>query len=113
MEDNARLIESLLESTKEYVKNSIELAKLKIFDKVADVVSTLIPHAVVFVVVMCLLLFVSLGCAFWLGGILHDLYLGFFVVAGFYGLLALILHFFMSKRFKNLISDYVVKQLLK
>ena len=113
MEDNARNIESLLESTTEYVKTSIELAKLKIFDKVADVVSALIPHTALFAVIICLLLFLSLGCAFWLGGILNEIYLGFFVVAGFYGLLALVLHFFMNKRFKNLISDYVVKQLLK
>ncbi len=49
MEDNTRLLESLLERASEYVKTSLELVKLKALDKTTDVVSSLVPHSVVFV----------------------------------------------------------------
>ena len=48
MEDNAKLFESLLERATEYGKTSYELVKLKALDKTSDVVSSFIPHSIVF-----------------------------------------------------------------
>lgn len=112
MEDTAKLIETLLERTVEYGKTSFELVKLKAVDKTSDVVSTLIPHTIVIVLIVSFLLFVNLGLAFWLGEILGRIYFGFFVVAAFYGLSAIVLHFFMHKRLKKYIGDYIIKQVL-
>lgn len=112
MEDTAKLIESLLERTVEYGKTSFELVKLKAVDKTSDVVSTLIPHTIVIVLIVSFLLFVNLGLAFWLGEILGKIYFGFFVVAAFYGLSAIVLHFLMHKRLKKYIGDYIIKQVL-
>jgi len=113
MEDNAKLIESLLEKTVEYGKTSLELAKLKALDKTADVVSSFIPHTVVFVFIASFLLLFNLGLAIWLGEILGKIYYGFFVVAGFYGIISIVLHFFFHKRFKKILSNYFIKQVLK
>ena len=113
MEDNSKLIESLFERTVEYGKTSLELVKLKTLDKAAEVVSSLIPHSVVFVIVASCLLFASLGLAFWLGEILGKTCYGFFVVAAFYGITGIVSHFFLHKWLKKHICNYINKLVLK
>jgi len=113
MEDNANLIESLLESTAEYGKTSFELIKLRALNKISDIVSSIIPHSLVAIIIVSFLLFLNLGLAFWLGEILGKICYGFFIVAAFYGIIAFILHFIMHKWFKNKIRDYIIKQALK
>jgi len=113
MEDNEKLIESLLERAAEYGKTSYELVKLKALDKTSDVVSSFIPHYVVIVLIASFMLFFSLGLAFWLGEILGKTYYGFFVVAAFYGIIGIIIHFFMHKWIKKLVCNYFIKQVLK
>ena len=113
MEDNANLIESLLEKTAEYGKASFELVKLKAIDKTSDVISTLIPHSVVLVLVAVCMLFINLGLAFWLGEILGKIFYGFFVVAAFYVLAGIVLHFFMHGWLKKIVGNYFIKHVLK
>jgi hypothetical protein len=43
LEENANLLESLLEKTADYGKTSFELLKLKALDKSSDIISTIIP----------------------------------------------------------------------
>jgi fatty acid desaturase len=113
MEDNTKLIESLLERTAEYGKASFELVKLKALDKTSDAVSSLIPHSVVLVLVAVFMLFLNLGLAFWLGEILGRTFYGFFVVAAFYGIAGIVIHFFMHDRLKKTIGNYFIKHVLK
>lgn len=113
MEDIVDSIESLLESAADYGKTSYELAKLKTIEKTSDVASSLIPHAVVFSFLMSFLLFLNLGVAIWLGEMFGNIFYGFFVVAAFYGIVGLVLHFVMHDRIKKKISDYIIKQALK
>lgn len=112
MEDKAKQIESLAESTAEYIKTSYELVRLKTIDKISDNVSSLIPHSVVFVIIIIFLLFCNLGISFWLGEILGEIYLGFFVVAAFYGLLGIVMHL-MHNWLKKNVYNKIIKQLLK
>ena len=113
LEDNVKLIESLLETATEYGKTSYELIKLKTLDKTSDVVSTIIPHSVVFVIIVLFTLFFNLGLAFWLGEILGNSYYGFFVIAAFYGVAALVIQLFFHNWLKQKIYNYMVKQLFK
>ena len=113
MEDMVDSIESLLESATDYGKTSYDLAKLKTIFKTADVVSSLIPHAVVYIILMSFLLFLNLGVAFWLGKIFGNMFYGFVVIAAFYGITGIVVHFFIHDRIKMKISDYIIKQALK
>ena len=113
MEDSKKLLETLVDRVTDYGKTSYELVKLQAVDKSSDVVSSVIPHTVVLILVSSFLLFFNLGLAFWLGEILGKIFYGFFIVAGFYILVGLVLHFFMHKQFKEIIRNYVIKQLLK
>ena len=113
MEDIVDSIETLLESVADYGKTSYDLVKLQTVYKTTDVVSSLIPHAVVYIILMSFLLFLNLGIAFWLGEIFGNMFYGFFVVAAFYGIVGIVLHFFMHDQIKKKIMDYIIKQALK
>ena len=113
MEDNPNLLESLLEKATDYGKTSYELVKLKALDKTSEFGSSLILNSVVFVLFVSFLLFVNLGLALWLGEILGKTYYGFFVIAVFYGIVGIVIHFFMNKWFKKIFGNYIIKQVLK
>jgi hypothetical protein len=113
MEDQLKLIESLVDKVADYGKKSYELAMLKTLDKTSDIVSSMIPHSFVLILLASFMLFANFGLAFWLGEILSSNYYGFFLVAGFYVITGLVLHFFFHKRIKNLIWNYIIKQVNK
>jgi hypothetical protein len=112
MEENVKLVESLLEKAEDYGKTSYEVIKLKVIDKTSDVISSFVPHSIVFVLVASFLLFLNLGLAFWLGEILGKTYFGFFIVTAFYGIVGIVMHFFMHKWLKKLIWNSIIKLLL-
>lgn len=113
MEDNTRLIESLLERASEYGKTSYELAKLNIVDKTSDSISSFLPHSFIVGIIVSFLLFLNLGVSFWLGELLGRIYYGFFIVAGVYALLAVVIHFFLRKFLKRVLYDYLIREMLK
>ena len=113
MEDNANMIELLLEQTVEYSKISYELVKLKTLDKTSDVVSSFIPHTVVFVLIASFLLFLNLGAAFWMGEILGKIFYGFFAIAAFYGILGIVFRVFFYNWSKRMIENYIIRKTLK
>ena len=113
MEDNTKLLESLFERATEYGKTSLELVKLKALDKTTDVVSSMVPHSVVFVLIASFLIFLNLGIALWLGEVLGKTFYGFFVVAGFYILVGIVIHLFMHKWIKRLVGNYFIRRVLK
>ncbi len=113
MEDKKILIESLYERAADYGKTSFELVKLQTLDKTSDIISSIIPHSIVFVLFASFMIFLNLGLAFWLGEILGKTFFGFFVIAGFYIIIGLILHFFMHQWIKGKIRNYIIKQFLK
>ena len=112
MEDNTKLLESLLERATDYGNTSFELVKLKALDKTSEVVSSFIPHTVVFLLIVSMMFFLNLGLAFWFGEILGKICFGFFVVGAFYGMMGIVIHFFMHKSLKKSIGNYIIKQVL-
>jgi fatty acid desaturase len=112
MEDNAKLMESLLDRATDYGKTSLELLKLKALDKTSDVASSVVPHTFVFAMIASFLFFLNMGIAFWLGEVIGKTWSGFFLVAAFYGLIGLVIHFIFHKKIKNALCNYIIKQVL-
>jgi hypothetical protein len=113
MENNEKMIESLLEKAVEYVKTSSELAKLKTIDKTSDIVSSYIPHFLVLVLICIFLVFFNMGLAIYIGEIIGKIFYGFFVIAAFYLITGIFVHFFMHKWLKKKVGNYIIKQFLK
>jgi hypothetical protein len=113
MDENAKLIESLLEKATDYGKTSFELYRLKALDKTSDLISSLIPHSVTLFLLGAFMLFLNLGLAFWLGEIMGKIFYGFLVISAFYAVIVIIMHFFLHKWLKKIIGNYFIKQVLK
>jgi hypothetical protein len=113
MEEQENSIEKLFNKAEEYGKSGLELIKLKALDKSSDVVSSVIPHSVVLIIISSFLLFFNLGLALWLGEIFGKPFYGFFTVAAFYVVFGIVLHFFMHKWIKKIVSNYIINQMLK
>ena len=113
MQDQAKMIKTLLEDATEYGKTSLEIVKLKAVDKSSEVISSLVFQTIFFVLLISFIVFVNLGLAIWIGKLLGQLYLGFFVMAAFYLLIGLIYYFFFQNKIKKQVSEYIIKQALK
>jgi len=113
MEDNENVLESLLERANDYGKTSYELVKLKALDKASGALSSFVPHSIVFVLIASFLIFLNLGLALWLGDILGKIFYGFFLVAAFYVITGITVHFFMHNWLKRLAGNYFIKHMLK
>jgi hypothetical protein len=113
MEENEKVIESLIEKATDYGKTSYELVKLKALEKTTDVVSSAVPYSIVFVSLAIFLTFFSFGLAYFLGYVFGNTYLGFFAVAGLYAIVGLIVYYFLYDWMKESISNGIIRKVLK
>ena len=113
MDEQSGLIESLIEKGEQYGKTTLELLKLKTLDKSADVASNLVSWLIVLIFAVLFFLILNIGVALWLGEILGKTYYGFFAIAGFYGLLALIFGVFRKQLIKEPLNNSIIEQVLE
>jgi len=113
MEEEKQLFDDLIDKSKKYINTSFELFKLSAVDKSSDVLSGLIYRLVIFILVTVFTVMFNIGIAIWLGEILGQTSYGFFIVAGFYLLIALFIYIFREKLVKRPISEMIVGQILK
>mgnify|MGYP003608074217 CR=1 FL=1 len=113
MTENTTPIATLFERAEDYGKTTLNLLKLNAIDKSADVVSSLVSRLAVIMTVVFSVLIISIGLALWLGKLLGETSYGFFIVGGFYSLLALFLKVFSHQWLKNPVSNSIIKQMLK
>lgn len=115
MESNATTNENLnlYEKAENYTKTSLELLKLKTVSAVADVVSTLTSRIAVGAVVAFFTLFLNIGISLWLGKVLGEYYYGFFIVALFYLIVAVVMHKTQHSIIKTPIGNMIISNILK
>ena len=113
MTDNSTPIATLKERVEDYSNSTIELLKLNAIDKSADVVSSLVSQLVFIITGAMSFLIVNIGIALWIGKLLGDSFYGFFVIGGFYAILAILLHIFRSSLIKYPVSNSIIRQMLK
>jgi hypothetical protein len=113
MNEQSDLFESLIEKGEQYGKTTIELLKLKTLDKSADVVSNLVSWLIVVIFAVLFFLILNIGVALWIGELLGKSYYGFFVVSGFYALLALVFGIFRKQLIKLPVNETIINQVLE
>jgi len=111
MEEKPTLIASLFEKAEAYAKTNLDLLKLKAIDKSADVVSTIVSKLAVIVAVLLIILLASIGLSIWIGVLVGNSYYGFFIVAAFYVLVALILHY-VPGLIKSPVNNSIILKML-
>lgn len=113
MENQASLIETLFEKTEHYTRSSVELYKLKAIDKSADVISSLVSRLAVVVFITLFFPVLNIGIALWIGEMLGKFYYGFFIVAGFYALVGMVVYIFRKRWIKTPVQNSIITQSVK
>ncbi len=113
MEDKTVLIESLIEKTQQYGKTSIELLKLKAVAKSTDAISSMVSIWVVIVPTVFSFILLSVGVAIWIGDLMGKMYYGFFTVAAFFVLVAVVAFLCRNSCVKTPLKNFIVRQFLK
>ena len=113
METPVSLLEPLFERVKAYCKTTIELTKLKFLETTTNIVTSLVPRIGVIMMILLFALILNIGIALFLGELLGKSYYGFFIIAAFYLIAGIVLHFLLHKWIKKPVSDLIIKQALK
>ena len=106
-------IEKLIERVEDYGKTTAELIKYKVVDKTSDIVSSLASKLIIFAVVALFAFIINIGLSIWIGEMLGKIYYGFFVVAGIYLLVILIIYASHEKLIKIPTKNSIISQMLK
>ncbi|PKA82941.1 putative superfamily III holin-X [Ulvibacter sp. MAR_2010_11] len=87
----------------EYLKNTTEYYKLRIFKTVTKGAISLVNFLIIGIVLLLVLLFFSMGAALWIGDVLESKYAGYFIVGGFYILIIIGFIIFAKKPLQKIL----------
>jgi uncharacterized membrane protein len=113
MDTPSNSIELLFERAEAYARTTFELSKLKLLETTNIVVTSLIARLSTILMIAMFSFVLSIAVALWLGDMLGKSYYGFFIVAGFYLVAGVVLHFFLHRWVKKPISELIIKQALQ
>lgn len=113
METTSGILGLLFEKVEEYGITTYELSKLKVLKTTTVVVTSLVSRLSVILMLSMFALVFNIGIALWLGELIGKMYFGFFIVAAFYLIAGIILHFFLHKWIKKPLSDLIISQALQ
>ena len=112
MEDQSK-IQQIIQHVEKYVSTTVELYKLKAYQKVAEIATTVITSVLMAFFGILFLIFVSIGLAVYLGEIMGRMHYGFMIVAGIYLLLAVIIYMLSKKVLKDKFNTMIVRKIFK
>jgi len=112
MENQNNSVETLFEKAGEFVETKIELLKLQAVNTTSDVTSSIVSRFAMLLVISLVVVILNIGIALWIGDMLGKVYYGFFIVSGFYILIAVLLYFFGSNWIKGPVQDSLIKKML-
>lgn len=113
MEPSPNQIELLVERVEAYASTSFELSKLRIVEQGIPVVTLIVSKLSVIAVLALFAVLLTIGMALFLGELMGKTYYGFFVVAGFYLLLGIILQLFLSSWIRKSVSDLFISKFIQ
>jgi uncharacterized membrane protein len=112
MEDKYKILEELVASAETFGKTNVDLIKLKTVDKTADGISSMVAWATVVIALILFFITLNFGIALLVGDLIGKAYLGFLIVAAFYGLAGLILYLFKDKWIKKPLNNSLINNML-
>lgn len=110
MEEKNKL-EKMFTDIKDYAETRFDIIVLNSQDKASHVISSIASAAILGVLGLLMLMFLSIGAAWSIGEYLHSPSIGFFSVAGFYLLVGFILFLNREKWIKLPIINAIIKKI--
>jgi len=112
MENQVHSFESLFGRAGEYLETRLQLMKLKSVDKSSDMISSLVSSLTIILLISFSLIIISIGLALWIGEQIGKSYYGFFIVGGFYIIIALIAYLFRERLLKGPVANLFINETL-
>jgi ABC-type uncharacterized transport system fused permease/ATPase subunit len=106
-------LKSLFADAGEYMKMKSELWKLKLIDKTSDIVSSVIEKVILAFLGFMFFILLNIALALLIGHWLGNSFYGFFVMAGFYVIVGLIVKIAGDRLFKIPIANSMIQKFLK
>lgn len=103
----------LVDEAESYIEAKAELYKLKAADRITEISTTIIVKLLFVLIGLIVIVAVNIGIALLIGKWLGQSYYGFFIIAGFYLLLGIIMYFVKDKFIKKPLYTLVIKKILK
>ena len=108
MEPSIILIEPLFLGIEAYTETSLKLTKLKVLDSAITLSTALITRLSVVLMFALFVIMTGIAVAQYLGDLLGKSYYGFFIVAAFYLVAGIFLHFTLERWIKKPINDMII-----
>jgi hypothetical protein len=106
-------LSNIFENAGNYLESKVDLLKLKAVKKMSDVTSSLVTKLTIVLLIAFVFFMANIGLAMWVGDMMEKMYYGFFIVAGGYIIIALILYGFRRQLFKTPLHNRLIKMMLK
>jgi hypothetical protein len=104
--------EALLAHIKDYFNTTGELIKLKIVDKASSGLSAVTACVILVFLFSWVIILASIGTALWINECMGDRFSGFFIVAGFYFLVSLLIYLCRESLIKKSIANKIIDHFL-
>lgn len=112
IEDPQTEIGQMSDHLREYIGIRRELFELKMWDKLVSTASSAITWAIIAIVGVICVFFLSAAAAYAIGVALGKIWLGFLIVAGAYGLVAIIIILGRNKLLHKPLSNLFIDNLI-
>ena len=101
------------DDVKEYINVRLQIIGLNVTEKVAFALSNFITNGLSIILLLIMVVFLSLGGAFWLGTLVENTALGFVLMGAFYLFVFILIRYFLSKGIKAIIMNILIRDLTK
>lgn len=105
-------LEELTENFKAYINTIYELNRLKTINKLSSITGDISVYFVLLFLLMLIISLISIGTAIWISRCLNSSFSGFFIVAGFYVLVCVLIFTTKAKLIKTPVSNAIIKGIL-
>ena len=113
MQEQPTNIDILLSDAGDFIETRTTLWRLKAIESLADVSGELVSGLSMIVIVSFVIITFSIGFALLIGDWLGKSYYGFFIMGGFYTIVALIIYARRSRWVKDPFSNMLIRKILK
>jgi len=113
MEEQPTDIDILLSDAGDFIETRTTLFKYKTIESLADVSGELVSGLAMIVITSFVIIVFSIGLALLIGNWLGRNYYGFFIMGGFYSIMALIIYVRRGKWLRDPFSNMLIRKILK
>ena len=112
MENHPKSFAALFEKAGDHLETRLDLLKLQAINKSSEVTSSILSVVAISMICFFAVTILNIGLALWIGELIGKNYLGFFILGGFYIVVAIVVHLFRRSWLKEPVTSMFIKKML-